>query len=479
MDRGLRQFFDAHPLRWYPVVLLAGVGVSLAAGSPLQKFQQQRWVEILLAVAVLAWCYRPAAARLLGRPLLSGWYGLGLIGFGGVALVGSALGPIPWISLGFVGVVLLQFGLLPLLVDGWRERRDEGIRLLALLAVALVGMDVGLWLVMHGFDLQPYAWMRRLSPSGQLEMETPYLFLNARWANQVSLLLLWTFIPLLQQLQQGVIRRQRRFWWFVCWAVPLLCCTQVVLSEGDGALIAILLALVGLLVQRRNVRAVQILACCLAAAFALSLLLNEGTLLLQFGQRAGTELQQSLTAPPKGATLPTVYRLPYWLLYLRHVADAPLFGHGIPVIQAGSPVCTPHNIWVALLYWTGLAGTGFALLLTTGFVPWSRQQWRQASPMAMPLLVSLFVYQLVDDIWLRPLSLALLLVLLASLLPADAPPLPEPAMVRRFTLCFEQYRLLALLGVLLLCLSVAMPGGAGLGPSDLVSLPGQMCLLLF
>ena len=479
MDRGLRQFFDAHPLRWYPVVLLAGVGVSLAAGSPLQKFQQQRWVEILLAVAVLAWCYRPAAARLLGRPLLSGWYGLGLIGFGGVALVGSALGPIPWISLGFVGVVLLQFGLLPLLVDGWRERRDEGIRLLALLAVALVGMDVGLWLVMHGFDLQPYAWMRRLSPSGQLEMETPYLFLNARWANQVSLLLLWTFIPLLQQLQQGVIRRQRRFWWFVCWAVPLLCCTQVVLSEGDGALIAILLALVGLLVQRRNVRAVQILACCLAAAFALSLLLNEGTLLLQFGQRAGTELQQSLTAPPNGATLPTVYRLPYWLLYLRHVADAPLFGHGIPVIQAGSPVCTPHNIWVALLYWTGLAGTGFALLLTTGFVPWSRQQWRQASPMAMPLLVSLFVYQLVDDIWLRPLSLALLLVLLASLLPADAPPLPEPAMVRRFTLCFEQYRLLALLGVLLLCLSVAMPGGAGLGPSDLVSLPGQMCLLLF
>ena len=83
MDRGLRQYFDAHPLRWYPVVLLAGVGVSLAAGSPLQKFQQQRWVEILLAVAVLAWCYRPAAARLLGRPLLSGWYGLGLIGFGG------------------------------------------------------------------------------------------------------------------------------------------------------------------------------------------------------------------------------------------------------------------------------------------------------------------------------------------------------------------------------------------------------------
>ena len=54
MDRGLRQFFDAHPLRWYPVVLLAGVGVSLAAGSPLQKFQQQRWVEILLAVAVMS-----------------------------------------------------------------------------------------------------------------------------------------------------------------------------------------------------------------------------------------------------------------------------------------------------------------------------------------------------------------------------------------------------------------------------------------
>lgn len=468
------------PLRWYLALLLLGAVASIGVGNPIGKFQIQRFVEVGLALGMLAWCYRPKAASWLGRPLGSGWYGLGLLGFALVTVVASVLGPIPWISIGFLGLVLLQFGLMPLLVEAWRQRTDESFRLLALLAVALVGIDVGLWVVMRAFELQPYVWLRRLAPGGRVLLESPYLHLNSRWANQVSLLLLWTFIPLLQQLQQGLIRCQRMFWWGICWAVPVLCCTQVVLSRGDGAFLAAWLGLAALWWQWRRSSAperplwgsaLRMVLVAMAVAVSFSLLLDQGGFLLDLIGRN----TQEFTAGSQTSG----WRLATWLLYLRNTWISPLWGQGIQAIPLGSGLCGPHNIWVALLYWCGLAGTGFALLLTTGFVPLGQAQWRQASPMALPLLVSLFFYQLVDDIWLRPLSLALLLVLLPCLLPAGSLALPAPPLVQRFTLSFERYRLLALVGVLLILLSVVLPGGIGLGPSDLLSLPNQLCLLFF
>jgi hypothetical protein len=387
--------------------------------------------------------------------------------------------------MGFLGLVLVQFGLMPLLVEAWRQRTDESFRLLALLAVALVGIDVGFWLVMRAFELQPYVWLRRLAPGGRELLEVPYLYLNSRWANQISVLLLWTFIPLLQQLQRGLIRHQRSFWWGICWAVPILCCAQFVLGRGDGAFFATWLGLAVLWWQWSRGSAperplwgtaLRMVLLAMALAVGLSLLLDAGSFLQDFGSRNAQELtvgSQSSGSQSSGIRLST------WTLYLRNTWFSPLWGQGIQMIPAGSSLCSPHNIWVALLYWCGLAGTGFALLLTTGFVPWGKGQWRQASPMALPLLVSLFFYQLVDDIWLRPLSLALLLVLLPSLLPAGALSLPAPPLVQRFTLSFERYRLLALIGVLLIVLSVFVPGGMGWGPSYLVSLPNKACLLFF
>jgi hypothetical protein len=468
------------PLRWYLALLLIGAVASIGVGNPIGKFQIQRLVEVGLALGLLAWCYRPQAASWLGRPIGSGWYGLGLLGCAVVTGVASALGPIPWISMGFLGLVLLQFGLMPLLVEAWRQRKDESFRLLALLAVALVGIDVGLWLVMRAFELQPYVWLRRLAPGGRELLEAPYLYLNSRWANQISVLLLWTFIPLLEQLQQGLIQVRRRFWWGICWAVPLLCCTQFVLSRGDGAFLATWLGLVALWWQWRRCSAPQrslwgtalrMVLVSMALALGLSMLLDAGSFLQDFSSRNAQEF--TVGSQTSGIRLST------WLLYLRNIWLSPLWGQGIQAIPGGASLCGPHNIWVALLYWCGLAGTGFALLLTTGFVPWGKAQWQQASPMALPFLVSLFIYQLVDDIWLRPLSLALLLVLLPSLLPAGGLSLPAPPLVQRFTLSFERYRLLALVGVLLIVLSVVLPGGIGRGPSDLVSLPNQLCLLFF
>ncbi|MBD2422778.1 hypothetical protein H6G16_04730 [Cyanobium sp. FACHB-13342] len=397
----------------------------------------------------------------------------------------SLLGPIPWISLGFLGLVLLQFGLMPLLVEAWRQRTDEGFRLLALLAVALVGIDVGLWLVMRAFELQPYVWLRRLAPGGRELLEVPYLYLNSRWANQISVLLLWTFIPLLQQLQQGLIRYRRRFWWGICWAVPVLCCAQFVLSRGDGAFLAMGLGLAALWWQWRRspapqrvlwVTALRMGLVAMAMAVGFSLLLDAGSFLQDFASR---NAQEFTTSPQTSGIQTSGVRLATWVLYLRKTWLSPVWGQGIQAIPWGSSLCGPHNIWVALLYWCGFAGTGCALLLTTGFVPWAKTQWRQASPMALPFLVSLFFYQLVDDIWLRPLSLALLLVLIPSLLPAAAVALPAPRLVQRFTPRFGQCRLLALIGVLLIVLSVVLPGGVRWGPSDLVSLPSTACLLFF
>ena len=473
------------PLRWYVALLLIGTVASIGIGNPIGKFQIHRLVEVGLALGMLAWCYRPQAAAWLGRPIGSGWYGVGLLGFAVVTGVASALGPIPYISMGFLGLVLLQFGLMPLLVEAWRQRTDEGFRLLALLAVALVGIDVGLWLVMRAFELQPYVWLRRLAPGGRELLEVPYLYLNSRWANQISVLLLWTFIPLLEQLQQGLIRCQRRFWWGICWAVPVLCCAQFVLSRGDGAFLATWLALAALWWQwlrgsapQRSLwgTALRMGLVAMALAVGFSMLLDAGSFMQDFASR---NTQEFTIGTQTSGTQASGVRLATWILYLRKTWLSPVWGQGIQAIPWGSSLCGPHNIWVALLYWCGLAGTGCALLLTTGFVPWAKSQWKQASSMALPFLVSLFFYQLVDDIWLRPLSLALLLVLLPSLLPAAVLTLPAPPQVQRFTLSFERYRLLALIGVLLIVLSVVLPGGVRLGPSDLVSMPNQVCLLFF
>jgi hypothetical protein len=480
----------ASPLRWYAAFLLIGCLVSLPVSHPFEKFQVQRFAEVALAIGMLAWCYRPEAAGWLGRPLGSGWYGLGLLGFAGVTVVASVLGPIPWISLGFLGLVLLQFGLLPLLKEAWRQNYAEGFRMLALLAVALVGLDVGLWLVARAFEIPPYAWVRRVEIIGgqvsKLSIGPPYLFQNPRWANQVSLLLVWTFIPLLQQLQQGVVQRCRRFWWGICGGVPLLCCTQIVLSQGDGAFLSVLFGIGALFWQWRRSqgserhllgRALVLVLLALVASIGFSLALDAGDFLFQFSDRNTQELAVGASA--------SGWRLSSWILYLKSSLLSPLWGHGIQAIPLGSALCGPHNVWLSLLYWCGLIGTGFSLLFMVAFVPLEgRGVVRRASSMTLPFLVSLFFYQLVDDIWLRSLSLALLLVILPALLPEDGTSggglMPAgPAWIQSFSLCFERYRLLALVGVLLIALSVVVPGGVGWGPQDSVSLPKQACMLFF
>jgi hypothetical protein len=140
-----------------------------------------------------------------------------------------------------------------------------------------VGLDVGIWLVSHLNGLEPYSWERRLQADGRL-FDMPYLFLNARWANQISVLMLWTFLPLLQQLQSGRIRRWRGFWWPLCALVPLLCLLQIATSQGDGAMLATAIgtAMVAVLAwrsggERRRLYATALLWLLLSAAIAAGL----------------------------------------------------------------------------------------------------------------------------------------------------------------------------------------------------------------
>jgi hypothetical protein len=469
----------ANPLRWYLAALLLGLLLSLLGGYPLLKFQGQRLAELLPALGLLGWCYRRQPAAFFSQPVLSGWYGLGLVGFGAAALASALLGTIPWISLGFLGLVLLQFGLLPLLQPAWQRHGADTVRLLALFAVAALGMDVGIWLLARGFDLTPYAWVLRLQPGGGMA-EAPYLYMNSRWANQLTVLLIWSFVPLLQQLQSGLIARQRRFWWAICGAVPLLGVSQIVLNQGDGALLAVVVGGAGLALAGWRSRAERRRLCWTATALLLgagglaallSAALNAGDFFTEFAQRGAEQLAPAAPTAQK--------RIVLWPAYARAVLASPWLGAGIPAIAPASPECSPHNLWLALLHWTGLLGTAAALALATAFVP---RQWqgRGVSVMALPLLLGLFVYQLVDDIWLRPLALALLLVLLPGLKLVEGQQQQAPqGWLRRFAFPASTYRLLAVVGVLLITVSTVVPGGVGFAPSPLVTMPKAACLLFF
>jgi hypothetical protein len=473
------------PIRWYLAVLFLGLVASAFVGSPYGKFQLQRIVEILLLVGVLAWSYRRQSAGALTASATTGWYGLGLVGFSLTALLAGWSGPIPWISLAFTGLVWMQFGLLPLLRPAWERYGEDGIRLLALFGFCLVGLDVALWLVMHANAVPVYTWARKFNALGQLDFQAPYLFLNPRWGNQYSVLLLWTFVPLLDQLQRGVVQRFQRFWWAICWLVPIVCWLQIVLTEGDGAFLAsclggAVLALFAALSQGSQrqfwLRCLGLVVVGVVVASVVSFGLEAGSFFANLLQRNAQEVSKGVVTAEMGRA---DFRLLNWMLYGLASLQWPIWGVGIQVVPQGSPVCGPHSLPVELLYWTGLLGTAAAALLTTGFWPRRLGELVRSQSMAgllSPMLVALFAYQLIDDIWLKPASLALLLLVLAAVMR------PQPTQVgplQPWALSFQVYRLLALLGLLMIVISVVRPGGVGFGPSPLVSLPGKDCLLFF
>lgn len=345
----------------------------------------------------------------------------------------GGLGPIPWISLAFLGLVLLQFGLLPLLRPAWQRHGPDTLRVLALFALAVLGIDVGIWLAVTIQGQTPYAYTYWLTPQGLDHV--PYLHLNVRWANQLPVLLIWSFVPLQQQLQQGEIRRLRWFWWPVCAAIPLLGMAQILLSNGDGAFLAAAAAtvLMALLGWRGEVAQRRLWWSATVAMLAAVLVAGFGDSLLDGSRFVGGLVERNVSELSEGLEREGM-RLGVWRQHLRAALGSPLWGGGIQALPPERTLCTPHNLWVGLLHWTGLLGTGCALLLAGAFVP---RRWSQLArlPLAAPLLAALFVYQLVDDIWLRPFPLAVLLMVVSFVLPDGVQIGPSPLVQQRGAEC--------------------------------------------
>jgi O-antigen ligase len=145
-------------------------------------------------------------------------------------------------------------------------------------------------------------------------------------------LLLWTFLPLLQQLQSGAIRRWRGFWWPVCVAVPLLCLLQIGLSQGDGAFLAAALgtAMVGRQAwrgggERRRLFGTELVL--LLAALG-TVLVGGASFFTDAVQRNSNELVQG--------TQDSMRRLLNWQIYAQAFLASPLWGVGIQAVPAGS-----------------------------------------------------------------------------------------------------------------------------------------------
>lgn len=448
-----------NPLRWYLFVLLLGIVLTLGVGDPIVKFQAQRLVQLTCALGLLAWCYRPQPRGFFSQPLINGWYGLGWVGFALIGLVVGFAGSMPFLSLGFLGFGLLQFALLPLLRPAWERHFADGVRLLALFGCVVLGIDVGIWMIDRIGELTPYAWF--VGPRfGGDAIGFPYLIQNSRWANQLTVLLVWSFVPLMQQIQSGVIVHQKRFWCAICGALPFLAMTQIILNRGDGAFLALALGVLALgwvgwrvdgEARRLFWRSAALMCLAGVSAFLLSIALDGG----QFFGGILTRNVREIAAPVEGD------RLVLWSSFFRNSVASGFRGVGLPLFPLELRHCiTPHNLALGLLYWLGLPGLCLGALLCIVFVP-ARFDWRGQRAFALPVLVSLFFYQLIDDIWLRPLSLSLILVVLSALKsPAWQPAGPQrSSLVDRFAFPGSTYRLLALLSVLMIVLSVASANG--------------------
>ena len=469
-----------NPLRCYLSALLICLLLSLLFGPSIDKWQAQRLAELLPAIGILVWSFTQKSEASCRKPIMTGWYGLGLLGFAVVAVWSSFFGDIFLISMSYIGLVLLQFGLLPLLQEAWRSYGDDAFRLLAVFALAILGIDVGFLLISHFWNLKPYALTRFTVPSGErwlIYWENLYLFMNPRWANQITVLLIWSYIPVLNQLELGLISASRWFWWLTCAAVPFLGLIQIVVTKGDGAFISVIcgvtsLALIAELGNRStrriySVSVVWILA-CMFAILLLSLITVNADFLTQFFTRNLAEFRPDRPN----------YRILLWLKYGREALAMFPLGGGIPDVPIGSPSCSPHNLWLGLAYWSGLLSIPFAMMLASGFVP--RSLTSRTNPMSLPLLTGLCVYSLVDDIWHQPIALAVILIVLPSLdCNTSQNSSDQNGLLGFFKLSASDYRLLSAIGLALIAISTIVPGGSGLGPSLKVGVPGMgRCLLM-
>ena len=467
---------EKNPIRSCLLTLFVFVFFSLAPVGIIQRFAALRFAEIISGLVLLIGFYVSREFD-LRQKVVPWFFGLGLWGAVLAALVFGFTGSAPMISLAFVGLLLAQFAMFPLVRAAWRKYEHDCIRILAVFALTILSLDVFHLLQYGWLGLEPY---QLIGPGSNVSRVLPSLHFNSRWANQVAVLVVWSYIPLVTLLEgRAIDPSRRRLWLFVAWMVPFLAFFQMAITGGRAAILSCFVGLILMFLRALSSKSesMPVVRKCFVIAVVSFLLAYFAALVVDSGdfidgmvRRTALDLVDEGGGPPR--------RWEAWIAFFQGSLQNGLLGAGIPLIPSDSLLCTPHNLLLALLFWLGLPGLFCVLMMLPYIIPVSFV-FDGAQAMAMPFLATLFTYQLFDDIWLRPLPLAVLIVVLPIFGGTHTGLQPARGILRIFEFRLSSYRFFSLLGFLMISLSLVSPEGIAIGPSPLISLPTRACLLFF
>ncbi len=390
------------PTQLFPLVL----GMLLLLASPLQhavfKHDAYRSLALVCIIAVLArhylvgeQCYRLPRLYVTSAAAFSTW-GLLTASWASAwhqALLFALLPPLLFLSV-------------PVLAVGWKTKPVAASIALALLALTLFSADALMTAASQVSGDTPYSmtWMSAVQA---------YIFYNSRDANQFHTLLIWSGLPCLWLAPQLASKPMQR--WLLTGsglAIPALGLFLILNSQGRSALLAVLAGtLTSALVLRGTWRPVL-------ALFVVGLGLGDVGFALAHAH-AGTAVVGEVVGRSLGEiNTHETGRLHNWGKYLESIQRHGLWqGAGYRAIPAGSRLCDPHNLVLALGFWVGMPGL---LLIGTwvGSLNWRISRHADSVQALLPgTFASLATYQMVDPIWGFAPSFALLCLLFGMVCP--------------------------------------------------------------
>ena len=416
-------------------LLLAGSLITLPfllPGSevPLATFQAE-WLAVALGVASAVTMLLTGRVTSLCMPQPACW----LLAFALFLVLQAAIGNSTYLQAPMLGAVYVMYAAL-LIWLGAQLTATMGLERVAyilatfLLAGAMANAVAGM---IQFYGRQPLLddWIARavggraVGNVGQINLYANYLALG-----QAALIFLWSS----KHVRTG-------------WAVPavaLLAVATALSSSRTSLIFLLLFAALGILAARlRNDAATRRLRLASYAVCVLGLLAHAAIPVINaivMTEPANSGTMQRLFALAGGYSEP---RWQLWLLAARIFFDSPLMGTGIgqfavtaftsglPVELAGFIWSSPHNLILALLAETGIAGT---LLILGGLIVWWSKTIRRycsAPNTAMWWIIAGIGVEMLDSMVLFPLWYAQFLGLTALLMGVGIQQNREPSTLVR------------------------------------------------
>ncbi|MEB3234202.1 MAG: O-antigen ligase family protein, partial [Cyanobacteriota bacterium] len=362
------------------------------------KHDAYRSIALVCIICILGWHYLSGERRYR----LSRRYVLSAAAFSIWGLIASSWASAWQQALLFALLPPLLFLSMPVLATGWRNKPVATALSLALLALVLFGADTICAVASQLSGDKPYRmpWMSAVQA---------YVFYSPRDANQFHTLLIWSGLPCLLL--------SRRWLTALGLAIPALGMFLILNSNGDGALLAVVIGslLSGLVLRGQLWRRTLLL-------FVAGLGLGAIAFLLFNHLAGGPELGGVLAQKTEQFTGAPAGRPHTWLKHAESIIRNGLWlGAGYRAIPTGSLACDPHNVLIALAYWLGIPGLALIGIWVTGL------DWRLANkpPVVQALIPGTFAalgtYQMLDAIWGFPPSFVLLCLLFGMVCPLIGP----------------------------------------------------------